>query len=59
VAVIAAVVVTWQQLETDRRQLRQQLEVAGREQAGERFAQAPAGLWAPQDRVQVFEILSA
>ena len=40
VAVIAAVVVTWQQLETDRRQLRQQLEVAGQEQAGERFAQA-------------------
>lgn len=59
VAVIAAVVVTWQQLETDRRQLRQQLEVAGQEQAGERFAQAPAGWWAPQDRVQVFEILSA
>ena len=110
VAVIAAVVVTWQQLETDRRQLRQQLEVAGREQAGERFAQAldqlgseqldvrlggiyglervaarasgaalaaggayrlppevsggtadpaPAGWWASQDRVQVFEILSA
>ena len=41
VAVIAAVVVTWQQLETDRRQLRQQLEVAGSEQAGERFAQRP------------------
>jgi Pentapeptide repeats (8 copies) len=40
VAVIAAVVVTWQQLETDRRQLRQQLEVAGQEQAGERFARA-------------------
>jgi Pentapeptide repeats (8 copies) len=89
VAVIAAVVVTWQQLETDRRQLRQQLEVAGQEQAGERFAQAldqlgseqldvrlggiyglervaarasgeaPAGWWASQDRVQVFEILSA
>ena len=107
-AVIAAVVVTWQQLETDRRQLRQQLEVAGQEQAGERFAQAldqlgseqldvrlggiyglervaarasgggpggayrlppevsggtgdpaPAGWWASQDRVQVFEILSA
>jgi hypothetical protein len=30
VAVTAAVVVTWQQLETDRRQLRQQLEVADR-----------------------------
>jgi hypothetical protein len=105
VAVIAAVVVTWQQLETDRRQLRQQLEVAGQEQARERFAQAldqlgseqldvrlggiyglervaarasgaalaaggayrlpsasdpaPAGWWASQDRVQVFEILSA
>jgi Pentapeptide repeats (8 copies) len=40
VAVIAAVVVTWQQLETDRRQLRQQLEVAGQEQAGERFGRA-------------------
>jgi hypothetical protein len=40
VAVIAAVVVTWQQLETDRRQLRQQLEAAGQEQAGERFARA-------------------
>ncbi len=105
VAVIAAVVVTWQQLETDRRQLRQQLEVAGQEQAGERFARAldqlgseqldgrlggiygleriaarasaaatasasayrpPAegdtaspGWWASQDRLQVFEILSA
>jgi hypothetical protein len=107
VAVIAAVVVTWQQLETDRRQLRQQLEVAGQEQASERFARAldqlgseqldvrlggiygleriaarasgeamaaggayrlpyegsgdphPAGWWASQDRVQVFEILSA
>jgi hypothetical protein len=40
VAVIAAVVVTWQQLETDRRQLRQQLEVAGQAEAGERFARA-------------------
>jgi hypothetical protein len=109
VAVIAAVVVTWQQLETDRRQLRQQLEVAGQEQAGERFAQAldqlgseqldvrlggiyglervaarasgtaasgtatayrppaeagrsdepPSVFWASQDRIQVFEILSA
>ena len=104
-AVIAAVVVTWQQLETDRRQLRQQLEVAGSEQAGERFARAldqlgseqldvrlggiyglervaarapgaaaaaaggayrppgsgdpPSVFWASQDRVQVFEILSA
>jgi hypothetical protein len=108
VAVIAAVVVTWQQLETDRRQLRQQLEVAGAEQTAERFARAldqlgseqldvrlggiygleriaarasegaseagpgpvggdgraayaaPAdGRWAGQDRLQVFEILSA
>jgi hypothetical protein len=116
VAVIAAVAVTWQQLDTDRRQLRQQLEVAGQEQAAERFAQAldqlgseqldvrlggiygleriaargagaataaagayqpptdgsgpavPAGgagevpdpgWWAAQDRVQVYEILSA
>jgi len=109
VAVIAAVAATWQQLDTDRRQLRQQLEVAGQEQAGERFARAldqlgseqldvrlggiygleriaargagsataaagayqppgssaPAGdppapgWWAAQDRVQVFEILSA
>jgi hypothetical protein len=105
VAVIAAVAATWQQLDTDRRQLRQQLEVAGQEQAGERFARAldqlgseqldvrlggiygleriaargagsataaagayqPPGTgdppgpawWAAQDRVQVFEILSA
>jgi hypothetical protein len=102
VAVIAAVVVTWQQLETDRRQLRQQLELAGQSQAAERFAQAldqlgseqldvrlggiyglervaarasqeaaaaggafrppPADGWSgwpSQDRVQVFEILSA
>jgi hypothetical protein len=107
VAVIAAVAATWQQLDTDRRQLRQQLEVAGQEQASERFARAldqlgseqldvrlggiygleriaargaesataaagayrpPAdgsgeapdpGWWAAQDRVQVFEILSA
>jgi hypothetical protein len=106
VAVIAAVVVTWQQLETDRRQLRQQLAVTSQEQAGERFARAldqlgseqldvrlggiygleriavkasqeateggsaagggqaaytPAALgqWSAQDRVQVFEILSA
>jgi hypothetical protein len=111
VAVIAAVAATWQQLDTDRRQLRQQLEVAGQEQAGERFARAldqlgseqldvrlggiygleriaargagaataaagayrppgsddppPSGdppgpgWWAGQDRVQVFEILSA
>jgi hypothetical protein len=40
VAVIAAVAATWQQLDTDRRQLRQQLEMAGQEQAGERFARA-------------------
>ena len=40
VAVIAAVAATWQQLDTDRRQLRQQLEVAGQEQASERFARA-------------------
>jgi Pentapeptide repeats (8 copies) len=102
VAVIAAVAATWQQLDTDRRQLRQQLEVAGQEQAGERFARAldqlgseqldvrlggiygleriaargagaataayrppgteeppGPGWWAAQDRVQVFEILSA
>jgi hypothetical protein len=112
VAVIAAVVATWQQLDTDRRQLRQQLEVAGQQQAIDRFAQAldqlgseqldvrlggiyglervaggaatqllqggayrapddsvglggmrgaapPATWWASQDRVQVFEILSA
>jgi hypothetical protein len=105
VAVIAAVVVTWQQLETDRRQLRQQLAVAGQEQATDRFARAldqlgseqldvrlggiygleriaakasgeataaggayrlpaeddppPLGWWSSQDRVQVFEILSA
>jgi Pentapeptide repeats (8 copies) len=111
VAVIAAVVATWQQLDTDRRQLRQQLEAAGRQQAGDRMAQgldqlgseqldvrlggiygleriaassaaqataaggayrppegsgepqggdpASAGFWANQDRVQVFEVLSA
>jgi Pentapeptide repeats (8 copies) len=104
VAVIAAVVVTWQQLETDRRQLRQQLEAAGATQAGERFAQAldqlgseqldvrlggiygleriaaraseeaaaaatayrppgvadpPSVWWGSEERVQVFEILSA
>jgi hypothetical protein len=118
VAVIAAVIGTWQQLETDRRQLRLQLEVAGQEQAAERFARAldqlgseqldmrlggiygrleriaarasggghrdrrrlpvaggvrdtprgtpenrapdpSPGWWASQDRVQVFEILSA
>jgi hypothetical protein len=40
VAVIAAVVATWQQLDTDRRQLRQQLELAGQQQASDRFAQA-------------------
>jgi hypothetical protein len=40
VAVIAAVAVTWQQLETDRRQLRQQLDLAGQERAGDRFARA-------------------
>jgi Pentapeptide repeats (8 copies) len=40
VAVIAAVLATWQQLDTDRRLLRQQLEAAGRQQAGDRFAQA-------------------
>src|SRR5215211_2715447 len=40
VAVIAAVAATWQQLDTDRRQLRQQLEAAGQEQASERFARA-------------------
>lgn len=39
-AVIAAVVVTWQQLETDRRQLRQELKVAGAAQAGDRLARA-------------------
>jgi hypothetical protein len=104
VAVIAAVVVTWQQLETDRRELRRQLEVAGATQAGDRFARAldqlgseqldvrlggiygleriaaraagdagaaggayrppgaaepPSVFWSSQDRVQVFEILSA
>lgn len=40
VAVIVAVVATWQQLETDRRQLRQQLALAAAEQAGDRFARA-------------------
>jgi Pentapeptide repeats (8 copies) len=105
VAVIAAVVATWQQLDTDRRQLRQQLEVAGQQQATDRLAQAldqlgseqldvrlggiygleriaarsaaeataaggaytapgqgdppPPGWWAAQDRIQIFEVLSA
>jgi hypothetical protein len=40
VAVLAAAVVTFQQLDTDRRLLRQQLAVAGQEQAIERFASA-------------------
>ena len=40
VAVIAAVVATWQQLDADRRQLRAQLALAGREQAAQRFARA-------------------
>jgi len=105
VAVVAAVVVTWQQLEVDRRQLGRQVAVAGQEQAAERFARAldqlgseqldvriggiyglervaaraseavagqelayrppwaagppPEAWWAAQDRLQVFEILSA
>jgi Pentapeptide repeats (8 copies) len=106
VAVLAAAVVTFQQLDTDRRLLRQQLAVAGQEQATERFARAldqlgseqldvrlggiygleriaargaelaPDGeagsggtrgaeppefvaWWPSQDRVQVFEVLSA
>ena len=89
VAVIAAVVLTWQQLEADRRQLRQQLAAAGQEQTADRFAravdqlgsdrvdvrlggvyglgrvaalaatQAATQAAAAQDRVQVFEILSA
>jgi hypothetical protein len=106
-AVIAAVVMTWQQLETDRRQLRQQqaadrfaqaLDQLGSEQLDVRLggiygleriaagsaAEAPAAgggtaaayrepvegsaelhpgapsvFWGSQDRVQVFEILSA
>jgi hypothetical protein len=40
VAVIAAVVATWQQLDADRRQLRAQLAMAGQEQAAARFARA-------------------
>jgi Pentapeptide repeats (8 copies) len=106
VAVVAAVVVTWQQLEVDRRQLGRQVEAAGQAQAAERFARAldqlgseqldvrlggiyglervaaraseavagqelaayrppwaadppPEAWWAAQDRLQVFEILSA
>jgi pentapeptide repeat protein len=39
-AVIAAVVVTWQQLEADRRQERQQLALAGQDQLAERFSRA-------------------
>jgi hypothetical protein len=103
--VVSAVVVTWQQLEVDRRQLGRQVAVAGQEQAAERFARAldqlgseqldvriggiyglervaaraseavagqelayrppwaadppPEEWWAVQDRLQVFEILSA
>jgi hypothetical protein len=53
VAVIAAVVVTWQQLETDRRQLRQQLQVAGQEQAAERFARALDQLGSEQPDVRL------
>jgi hypothetical protein len=40
VAVIAAVVVTWQQLDADRRQLRARLAAAGQEQAADRFTRA-------------------
>jgi ABC-type xylose transport system permease subunit len=40
VAVVAAVVVTWQQLEVDRRQLGRQVEAAGQAQAAERFGRA-------------------
>ena len=40
VAMIAAVVVIWQQLETGSHQLSQQLEAASREQVSERFARA-------------------
>ena len=40
VAVIAAVVVSWQQLDADRRQLRAQLAAAGQEQAADRFTRA-------------------
>ncbi|HEV2918607.1 MAG TPA: hypothetical protein VG673_05110, partial [Actinomycetota bacterium] len=40
VAVIAAVVATWQQLDADRRQLRAQLAAASQEQAADRFTRA-------------------
>jgi len=103
VAVIAAVVVTWQQLDADRRQLRAQLAAAGQEQAADRFTRAidqlvserldvrlggiyglervaargsgvaaaegayrlgaaedpPSVDWLSEDRIQVFEVLSA
>jgi pentapeptide repeat protein len=91
-AVIAAAVLAWQQLETDRGQLRQQLAAVDQDQAGERFARAldqlgseqldvrlggvygleriaaraaageggtGPGSWSSEDRLQVFEILSA
>jgi Pentapeptide repeats (8 copies) len=48
VAVIAAVVVTWLQLGTDRRLLREQLAAAGRDQASERFALAMGQLGSEQ-----------
>jgi Pentapeptide repeats (8 copies) len=53
VAVISAVLVTWQQLELDRRQLRQQLVVAGQEQAAERFARALDQLGSEQPGVRL------
>ena len=62
VAVVAAVVVTWQQLEVDRRQLGRQVAVAGQELAYRPPWAAdppPEAWWAAQDRLQVFEILSA
>ena len=96
-AVVAAVVLTWQQLETNRRQLRQQLALADQELATDRFERAVVqlasdrpevrlggiygleriaasaaaqsqrdgsgepgpGPWPVQERLQVFELLSA
>jgi Pentapeptide repeats (8 copies) len=53
VAVLAAAVVTFQQLDTDRRLLRQQLAVAGQEQATERFARALDQLGSEQLEVRL------
>jgi len=57
-AVIAAVVVSWQQLEADRRQLRQQQEAAAATQAADRFARALDQLGSEQLDVRLGGIYS-